>query len=98
MRAPIQISDPWEFPDLGALDGEVVEFDRKSARIRLDKPIQYRNRSIRMAEVETRHTGDFFRPGGSINPANIILRIESATLAPLAYGCGRRHRWGTLRP
>jgi hypothetical protein len=78
MRATIQVSDPWEFPDDSPLDGVVVELHPDSAVVLLDQPIQYEGRSFREAALAPRHSGHPFKQDGTRISAHIALLAEDA--------------------
>lgn len=92
MRAEIEVSEPWDFPETGVLAASVLRHQAESVLVRLDVPTAYAGRSWGYAKLTPRHLGGAFLAGGASIPSNVLLTAaedsEGDTAGPFALLVG----------
>ncbi|MGI9246186.1 MAG: hypothetical protein ACR2I8_05725 [Steroidobacteraceae bacterium] len=95
MRAEIEVSEPWDFPDTGPLEASVLGFDGAVLLARLDTPVEFDGQWLAFARLTPRHVGGAFHAGGAAIPTNIVL--SAGELPPGPPGSDYAAVIGTVR-
>ena len=73
MQGLIEISDPWDFPQLGKIPVTILAGTRRECLVRFETPIAYRGHTYAAARLNPRHEGGEFAPATSPLPVNVAL-------------------------
>lgn len=97
MHGSLEISEPWDFPQVGEIRVVVLAAGADETLVRFETPVAYRSRTHVAARLHPRHEGRAFAPSTSPVPVNVVLLQDPAEAHDDAGDSGRDFLIGTFR-
>ncbi len=73
MQGSLEVSDPWDFPQVGRIPVVVLATSPRESLVRFEAPLAYRGSTYDAARLHPRHAGGEFAPASSPLPVNVAL-------------------------